>query len=59
VLAGRSVVASAGAESDLPQLEVGKELVPFGSGELTVFFAGSFGAAAGDEGPVVRDDVLG
>ncbi|GAA2341797.1 hypothetical protein [Dactylosporangium salmoneum] len=59
VLARRSVVATAGSESDLPQLEVREELVPFRGGELTVFLAGSLGAAAGDEGPVMRDHVLG
>jgi hypothetical protein len=51
VLTRRPVIESAGAESDLPQLEVSEELVPFGGGELTVFLAGPLGAAAGDEGP--------
>jgi len=52
-------VAAAGSEGYLPQLEVGEELVPFGGGEIAVFFAGSLGAAAGDERPVVGDDVFG
>ncbi|MET7312183.1 MULTISPECIES: hypothetical protein [unclassified Streptomyces] len=59
VLARRSVVAAAVSERDLSQLEVGEELVPFGSGELTVFVAGPLGAAAGDEGSVMRDHVFG
>ena len=59
VLARRSVVSTAGSESDLPQLEVGEDLLPFGGGELTVFLAGPLGAAAGDEGPVMRDHVFG
>ena len=46
-------------EGDLPQLELGQELVPFGNGERTVFFAGSLGPAAGDERPVVGDHILG
>src|SRR5712691_59949 len=55
----RSVVTAADPEGDLAQLEVGQELVPFGNGELPVFFAGPFGPAAGDERPVVGDHVLG
>src|SRR5216683_7529886 len=55
----RSVVTAADAEGDLAQLEVRQELVPFGNGELPVFFAGPFGPAAGDERPVVGDHVLG
>jgi hypothetical protein len=47
------VVAAAGSEGDLPQFEVGEELIPVGGGEFAVFLAGSFGAASGDEGPVV------
>jgi hypothetical protein len=57
--AWRPEVAAAGPEGYLAQLEVGKELVPFGGGEFTVFFAGPFGAAAGDERPVMGDDVFG
>jgi hypothetical protein len=53
------VIASADAEGDLPQLEVGQELLPLGGIELAVFFAGSFGSAAGDERPMVSDHVLG
>ena len=44
-------------ESNLAELEVVHELVPFVGGEVAVFFAGAQGAAAGDEGPVVGDDV--
>ena len=54
-----SVVAAADPERDLAQLEVGQEFVPFCSGELTVFFAGPLGPAAGDERPVVGDHVFG
>jgi hypothetical protein len=36
-----------------------QELVPFFGSEVAVFFAGAQGAAAGDEGPVVGDDVFG
>jgi hypothetical protein len=38
---------------------MGQEFFPFGGGEFTVFFAGPGRAAAGDERPVVGDDVLG
>src|SRR5260370_10289378 len=55
----RSVVTAGDSEGDLAQLEVGQELGPFGSGELTVFVAGPFGPAAGDKRPVVGDHVLG
>ena len=55
----RSEVAAAGLQGDFPQLEVGEELVPFGGGEVTVFFAGPLGAAAGDERPRVGDDAFG
>jgi hypothetical protein len=55
----RSVVTAAHSESDLAQLEVGQEFVPFGGAELTVFFAGPPGPAAGDERPVVGDHVFG
>ena len=57
--ARRSVVTAADAEGDLPQLEVGEELVPFLVGELTVFLAGPVGPAAGDERPVVGDPSSG
>lgn len=56
MLARGSVVASGGAERDLPQFEVGEELVPFLVGEVAILFAGTLGPAAGDERPVVRDD---
>ncbi|WP_190172017.1 hypothetical protein [Streptomyces mirabilis] len=59
VSARRSVFAATGSESDLSQLEVAEELLPFGVGELTVFVAGPLGAAAGDEGSVMRDHVFG
>jgi len=52
-------VAAAGPQGDLPQLEMGEEFVPFGSGEIAVFFAGPLGPAAGDERPVVGDHVFG
>src|SRR6266851_4426004 len=51
----RSIVTAADAERDFPELEMGQELVPFPVGEITVFFAGPLGAAAGDVGPVVGD----
>ena len=38
-----SVVATADAESDLPQLEVGQELLPLRCGKVAVFLAGPFG----------------
>jgi hypothetical protein len=57
--ARRPEVAAAGPEGYLPQLEVGEELVPLGGGEIAVLFAGPLGAAAGDECPVVGDDVFG
>jgi hypothetical protein len=47
------VVAAAGSEGDLPQFEVGEELVPFGGGELAIFLAGPFGPTTSDEGSVV------
>ena len=52
-------VPGADPKSDLPELEVVQELVPFVGGEVAVLFAGAQGASAGDEGPVVGDDVLG
>jgi hypothetical protein len=36
-----------------------EELVPFGGGEIAVFFAGPLGPAAGDERPVAVDGLLG
>ena len=59
MLARGSVVAAASSEGNLPQFEVGEELVPFGGGEFAVFLPGPLGAASGDEGPVVRDYILG
>ena len=53
------VIASADAKSNLPQLEMGQELLPLGGIELAIFFAGSLGSAARDECPVVSDHVLG
>ena len=55
----RSIVTAADAERDFPELEMGQEFVPFASGEITVFFAGPLGPAAGDERPVVGDHVFG
>jgi len=52
-------VPGADAQSDLAELEVVQEEVPLFGREVAVLFAGSQGAAAGDEGPVVGDDVLG
>jgi hypothetical protein len=52
-------VAGAHAQLDLAELEVAQELVPLGRAEVSVFFAGAQGAAAGDERPVAGDDVLG
>src|SRR5437879_357720 len=51
-------VAAAGPQGDLAQLEMREELVPFGSREFTVFLARPFGPSAGDERPVVGDDVF-
>jgi hypothetical protein len=36
MLTGGRVVAAAGSQGDLPQFEVGQELVPLGGGELAV-----------------------
>ncbi|MFF3674648.1 hypothetical protein ACFYYS_11750 [Streptomyces sp. NPDC002120] len=52
-------VACAEAQGDLPQLEVGQEVLPFLRGGLAVLLTGPQRPAAGDEGPVVVDDVLG
>ena len=52
-------VPGADPEGDLAELEVVQELVPFFGAEVAVLFAGAQGAAAGDEGPVVGDDVFG
>ena len=48
-----------GQRRQLPELEMGQEFVPFARGEVAVFFAGPFGAAAGDERPVVGDHIFG
>ena len=53
------VGASAVAQGELAVLEVAEELVPFGVGGRTVFFAGPGGPALGDEGPVAADGFLG
>lgn len=53
VRAGAPEVAGAHAEGDLAEFEVVQELVPFGGGEIAVFFPGSHRPAAGDEGAVV------
>ena len=52
-------VPGADPKSDLAEFEVVQELVPFFGGEVAVFFAGAQGAPAGNEGPVVGDDVFG
>jgi hypothetical protein len=57
--ARRAEVARAYAQSDLAKLEVVEELVPFFGGEVAVLLSGAQGAAPGDEGPVMGDDVLG
>lgn len=51
-------VPGADPESDLSELEVVQELVPFFRGEVAVLFAGTQSAPAGDEGPMVGDDVF-
>jgi hypothetical protein len=55
----RSIVTAADAERDFPELEMGQKLVPFANGEVTVFFAGPLGPAAGDERPMVGNYVFG
>ena len=57
MLAGRSVGPVAGAECDLAEAEVVAELGPLGVGGLTVFLGGPLAAAAGNELPVVTDDL--
>jgi hypothetical protein len=52
-------ITAADAEGDLPQLEVGQELLPLRCGELAVFLAGPLSPAPGDECPMVGDYVLG
>ena len=59
MLARSPEIPGADAQGDLAEFEVVQELVPFFGAEIPVFFAGTQGAAAGDEGPVVGDDVLG
>jgi hypothetical protein len=56
--AGSSVGASTHTELDLAAFEVAEELVPLGVGGLPVLLAGPRGAPAGDEGPVVLDDLV-
>jgi hypothetical protein len=58
VHARRSVVAAAGSECDLAQLEVGQKFLPLLGVEVAVLLAGPFGPTAGDEGPMVGGDVL-
>src|SRR6266702_4177759 len=57
--ARRGECAGAGAHGHLPLLEMGEEGVPLFVGGSTVFLAGPGRAAAGDEGPVAGDDLLG
>jgi len=52
-------VPGADPECHLAELEMVQELVPLFGCEIPVLFAGTQGAAAGDEGPVVGDDVFG
>ncbi len=52
-------VAAAGPQGNFPQLEMREELVPFGSGQITVFFTRPLGPAAGDERPMMGDHVFG
>jgi hypothetical protein len=58
MLARSSVRSAAGAELDLTLVEVVLEFLPFSWGDLTVLVGGTDGAAAGEEGGVVLDDVL-
>ena len=53
------VGASAVAEGEAATLEVAEELVRFRVAGVPVFLAGSQAAAAGDEGPVAVDGLLG
>jgi hypothetical protein len=56
----RGVVgAAAVAEGDLPALEMAEETGPFLICRGPVFPGGAQGPAAGDEGPVAVDDLLG
>ncbi|MBB6347283.1 hypothetical protein FHU36_003828 [Nonomuraea muscovyensis] len=51
--------ASAGAGGDLSHLEVSEEFLPFLVGGGAVFVGGAQGAAAGEEGQVGLDDLVG
>lgn len=42
--------SSAGAQGDLPSLEVAEEILPLFVGRHSVLFGGTEGSAAGDEG---------
>lgn len=59
VQASGSVGSPAGPEGDPSSLEVAEELLPFHVGLSPVFLAGTGGTAAGDEGAVAVDDLLG
>jgi hypothetical protein len=52
-------VAAAGPQGDFTQLEMREEFVPFGGGQITVFFTRPLGPAAGDERPMMGDYVFG
>ena len=57
--AGRSERAPAGADGDLAALEVAEEFLPFGVGGGPVFVGGPQGAAAGEEGQMGLDRLVG
>ena len=59
VVAGGPVGAAAVAEFDLAALEVPEELLPFGFGRRAVFLGRPQVAAAGDEGTVGCDRLVG
>src|ERR1035438_1416759 len=52
-------VTAAGPQRNFPQLEMREELVPFGSGQITVLFTRPLGPAAGDKRPMMGDHVFG
>jgi hypothetical protein len=47
------------AQGEAAVFEVAEEFLPFGVGGGAVFLAGAGGSAAGDEGAVSVDDLLG
>ena len=57
--AAGGVGASAVAKGELSVLEVAEELLPLGAGRGAVFLAGAGGAAAGHEGAMAVDGLLG